>query len=121
MVEKKSLKRVTGTVFFILGLLLLTGCSSSDPGTPPTSRAFNSSSALGHSHTVVINKADIETPPAAGIALTTSSASNHSHSFAMTREQLLAVAAGSTVIIIDGSSDGGGGAHTHSYSIVKWF
>ena len=121
MVEKKTLKRVLGLGFSILGMLLLTGCASSDPSTPPNSQAFNSTAELGHSHSIVINKADIETPPAAGIARATSSTSNHSHSFAMSAGQLQAVAGGSAVTVVTGSADGGAGAHTHSYSIAKWF
>jgi hypothetical protein len=76
---------------------------------------------LGHTHTVVINKADIDNPPTAGITLTTSSVSYHSHSFVMTRDQLLAVGSGTTVTVDSGSADGGAGAHMHSFGIQKWY
>jgi drug/metabolite transporter (DMT)-like permease len=122
MTEKKVWRHVLGAGISILGILLLVGCSSSSSNNPPsTTQTFGSTSALGHSHSVVMNRADIDTPPAAGIALVTSSASNHSHSFAMTADQLRAVAGGSTVTVVSGSTDGGAGAHTHSFSIAKWF
>jgi len=122
MRKKKSFKWILCTGLTALGILFLTSCSkSSTPDIPPTTQTFPSSAVLGHTHSITISKSDIDSPPAAGIALTTTASGTHSHSFAMTSDQLLSVAGGSTVTVVSGFADGGAGAHTHSFSIKKWY
>jgi hypothetical protein len=67
-----------------------------------------------------LDKADVETPPAGGITETTSNNSAHTHSFAMTQAELTTVNGGGSVTVTSGSSDVGG-AHTHTFTITKWF
>ena len=116
--------RSTAVAFVaVLALLAigLTGCS--DSTTPPisgTTKTFTSSVANSHTHTITIERSDIQTPPMAGITETTSSNSTHTHSFAMTHDQLMTCNGGSMVMVMTGNSDMGG-AHTHEFSITKWF
>jgi hypothetical protein len=56
----------------------------------------------------------------AGMSETTSSSSAHTHSFAMTRDQLMTCNGGGSVMAMTGSSDVGG-MHTHNFTITKWF
>ena len=69
---------------------------------------------------MVIHKAEVQTPPGAGISKTTSSISGHTHSFDMTQAQLTTVMGGTGVTVTSGNSDVGG-AHTHNFTITKWF
>lgn len=118
---KKAVAAAAGAAFLALLVFGVTGCS--DSTTPPnggTSRTFTSTSSNAHSHTVVIQKAEVETPPGAGISKTTSSVSAHTHSFDMTQAQLTTVMGGTGVTVTSGNSDIGG-AHTHNFTITKWF
>jgi len=69
---------------------------------------------------VTLQRSEVETPPAAGIAKTTTSNSAHTHSFDMTQAELTTVNGGGSVTVTSGNSDIGG-AHTHSFTITKWF
>lgn len=122
MKKKKLLVSIPGIGLAVLGILLLASCSSSGSGspvTPPASQTFGSTTSVGHTHSVTVNRSEIESPPTAGIARDTSSNSGHTHSFAMTRDQLLAVASGTTVTITTGPATADN--HTHNFSISKWF
>ena len=90
------------------------------PPNPDTSRTFASTSVNSHTHSVTIEKADVQTPPAAGISKTTTSNSAHTHSFTLTQAQLATINGGGSVTVTSGSSDVGG-AHTHDFTISKWF
>ncbi|HEX7503254.1 MAG TPA: hypothetical protein VF451_07510 [Acidobacteriota bacterium] len=120
MTKISSLKWGLGSGLAALGILFLASCSGSGSAVnPPPTLDFNSSIVLGHFHTITINKSDIDNPPAAGLALTTSVTSAHSHRFTMTPDELLSVAAGSAVTVITDFGNGGDGVHTHSFSIMK--
>jgi hypothetical protein len=110
---------------FVLIAGSVSGCKSSTTSDPPTDqRIFTSSTEVNHSHTVTIEKTDITAPLSGGISLTTTSSSaygGHTHAFVMSRDQLLAVMGGSSVVITTGSGDGGVGVHTHTFTILKWF
>ena len=107
---------------FGLALLLQSGCSSSDNGSPSgpsdnTSRTFASSTDAGHSHSVTIARTEVDSPPSGGISRQTTSNSGHTHTFTMTQAQLTSVQGGGTVSTIT-SSDAG---HSHTFSINKWY
>jgi len=121
MVPKRALTAIAGAAFLALLVAGLTGCSSSTaPTNPGTSKTFTSTSVNSHTHTVTIEKADIQASPMTGISGTTSSNSAHTHSFAMTQAQLMTCNSGGSVMTMTGSSDVGG-AHTHAFTISKWF
>ena len=116
---KKAVAATAGAAFLALMVFGVTGCS--DSTTPPgTSQTFTSTTSNAHSHTVVIQRTEVETPPVAGISKTTSSVSAHTHTFDMTEAQLTTVMGGTGVTVTSGNSDIGG-AHTHSFTITKWF
>jgi hypothetical protein len=119
MTRKDFLRTGFGALAGVLAFLGLMKCSS-NPAGPSTSKTFSSSSENGHSHTYTIQKAEVESPPAAGISGSTSSTSGHSHSFAMTQAELQSVMGGGTAVITTGSVDSGG-LHAHTFTITKWF
>lgn len=112
--------RIPG-VLACVALLAWYGCSSSSspsaPSTPSTSHRFTSSVAAGHTHTVTIAKAEVETPPVSGISEETSISSGHSHTFTMTEAQLLSVKGGGTEVITTSVVSG----HSHTFTITKWY
>jgi len=63
-----------------------------------------------------LQKADVETPPAAGINRATSSYVSHSHNFAMTQAELQTVLGGGSVVITTSTTE----AHEHTFTITKW-
>jgi hypothetical protein len=69
---------------------------------------------------VILDRADVQSPPAAGVTETTSTVSAHNHTFAMTQAELQTVNGGGSVMVTTGSSDVGG-AHTHTVTITKWY
>ncbi|HSA97236.1 MAG TPA: hypothetical protein VLJ16_14365 [Acidobacteriota bacterium] len=119
MFGKRFLIGICALAFIAFGI---SGCSSSTTpgGGGGTTHMFTSTSVNAHTHTVTIDRADVTTPPAAGITESTSSSAGHSHSFAMTQAQLTTVNGGTAVNITTGSSSVTG-AHTHDISISKWF
>ncbi len=103
-------------------LLLQSGCSSSDNGSPSgpsdsTSRTFTSSSDTGHTHSVTMARSEIDSPPAGGISRQTTSNSGHTHTFTLTQAQLTTVQGGGTVSTTTSSDTG----HSHTFSINKWY
>jgi hypothetical protein len=120
MSANKNLALVACAAFLTLIIAGVTGCGSPTTPPPTTSKTFTSTSVNAHSHTVTIAKADVETPPAAGIALTTSSSVGHTHSFNMTQAQLMTVNGGTAVTQTTGPADIGG-VHSHDFTISRWF
>jgi hypothetical protein len=94
--------------------------SSSSPAPPGTSKFFTSTTVNAHTHTIILAQDDLDNPPAQGLSRMTTSATGHTHSFAMTQAQLMTVAGGTPVTITTGSSDVTG-THTHDFTISKWF
>ncbi|MHB8093759.1 MAG: hypothetical protein ACYDH0_02345 [Candidatus Aminicenantales bacterium] len=118
MTRKDFLSVGAGGFFGILMTSLLTRCSSSSsPSNPTTDRTFSSSSENGHTHTITLQKAEVETPPASGINRATSSSSGHTHNFVMTQAELQTVLGGGSVVITVSLVD----AHVHSFTVTKWF
>lgn len=117
MTRKDFLKVGAGGFLGVLMTSLFTRCSSSSsPSNPTTDRTFSSSSENGHSHTITLQKAEVETPPAAGINRATSS-SGHTHNFVMTQAELQTVLGGGSAVITVSLAD----AHIHTFTITKWF
>jgi len=124
--RKESLMfKMSGTRVLAIALLLVVfgvlqmSCSkSSNPAAPHTSdfKVFTSTVVNGHSHTITIQKSELETPPVGGISRQTSVALYHSHSFAMTQAQLTAALTGPVVITTGITND-----HTHDFTIQKWY
>ena len=107
-----------GTLVALAGSAV-TACKSSSttPSNPTTSNTFTSSNVQNHTHTITIQKTEVETPPAGGISRETSSASGHTHTFTMTADDLTNVKAGTVVTVT--TADTGG--HTHDFVISKWY
>lgn len=101
----------------ILSGFVLTGCkTSSTTPTDPNSRVFTSSTDQGHTHTITIQKTEIETPPAGGISRQTS-ANGHTHTFTMNEAELLNVKNGTAVVVTTSDTNG----HSHNFTIQKWY
>ncbi len=91
-------------------------CYGSGSSSPDT-QVFTSSLVNDHTHVVTMSKSEIQSPPAAGITLTTSANQNHTHTLAMTRDELTTVNGGTTVSVLTSTDQG----HNHSFMISKWF
>lgn len=93
-------------------------CSgTTDPDDPTAQRTFTSTSDSGHTHTITIQKSELQNPPAAGISRQTSSSGGHTHAFSMTQGELQTVNGGGPVVITTSVAD----LHDHSFTITKWF
>ena len=130
MTRKEFLQTGLGGLAGVLASAALMKCGSSPNGpTSTASQTFASTSANNHSHTLTIQKADVESPPAAGISGVTSSASAssgyssapHTHTFAVTQAQLQSVMGGGSVVITSGITADATGNHSHDFTIIKWF
>lgn len=120
MSTHRILAAIAGPAFLALLMASIAGCGSSTAPPLTVSKTFTSTMVNAHSHTVTIAKADIETPPVAGISATTSANVGHTHSFAMTQAQLTTVSGGTPVTAPTGLTDFGG-LHSHDLTISKWF
>lgn len=87
------------------------------PDDPTVQKTFTSTSDSGHTHTITIQRTEVQNPPGAGITRSTSSASGHTHSFSMTQAQLQSVNGGGSVVITTSVAD----LHDHTFTITKWF
>ena len=91
------------------------GCAISDAddqGASCDGVAATSSSDAGHTHSVCVPNADLETQPATA-QYRTSEVSGHSHTLALNKAQLATIAGGGSVQAISGAADG----HTHSFTL----
>ena len=93
------------------------GGGPTTPDDPLAQRTFTSTSDTGHTHTITIQRSEVQTPAASGISRQTSSSSAHTHVFAMTQAELQTVLGGGSVVVTTAVAD----AHTHSFTITKWF
>lgn len=95
----------------------LSACkSSSTTPTDPNSRVFTSATTQGHTHTITIQRTEIETPPTGGISRQTS-ANGHTHTFTMNEAELLSVKNGTPVAVTTADTNG----HSHNFTISKWY
>jgi hypothetical protein len=91
--------------------------SSTGPTNTVNQHVFASTTSDNHTHTVTIQKTEVDAPPANGINRQTSTGSGHTHTFIMTQAQLQDVLAGTPVVITSGDTS----AHTHDFTISKWY
>jgi len=122
MTRKEFLKFSLSGIVGGAALALWPSCSGSSSTTPPptTGGTFTSSTVETHTHTVTLDRSEVESPPAAGISRDTSSNAYpilHSHVFAMTQAELQSVNSGNTVTISTSVISG----HSHTFDIKKWF
>jgi hypothetical protein len=98
------------------------GSSSADPNAPaaaPTQSGgmdvYTSSVTSSHHHTFTLDDAAIGTPPAAGVSGDSSTDGMHSHTVAITSDQLAMVGMGDSVEVTSGVT----GSHSHVFTFVK--
>ena len=98
------------------------GTGSSDPNAPAAPPAqsngmdvYTSSTNSAHTHTFTLDDSAITTPPAAGVSGDSSTDEAHSHTVAISSDQLAQVATGASVEITSGQAS----AHTHVFTFVK--
>ncbi len=120
--RRQNSARFISTASIAAFLLLLSGvgCKSNEQPLPPATggaQNFIGSVSQNHSHTVSIQRTEVENPPSGGITRQTSSFDYHTHTFTMTQSQLQAVKDGQSIKITDSMVSG----HTHDYQIQKWF
>jgi hypothetical protein len=123
-------KHFLGTLFILpFGIFLVhcssdgdTKSSSSDPNAPaapPTQSGgmdvYTSSTVSQHSHTFSLDDTAISAPPAAGVNGDSSVSGGHSHTVAISADQLQQVSTGSSVQVTTGDA----GGHTHVFTFVK--
>lgn len=109
-----------GTLVALAGSAVTACKSSSTTPSNPDSHTFTSTgpsdSSNGHTHTITIQKTEVETPPASGISRETS-ANGHTHTFTMSAAQLATVKGGTGVTVTTSIFAG----HTHDFVISKWY
>lgn len=113
MKRRDFLSLAAGTTF-LLGVQA--ACKNATTPTDPNSKTFTSSSDQGHTHTITIQKTEVQTPPSGGISRQTS-ANGHTHTFTMSAAELANVNNGTSVTVTTSDSNG----HTHNFAIQKWF
>lgn len=103
----------------IVAALSQSGCGGgpTTPDDPNTQKTFTSTSDSGHTHTITVQRSEVQNPPAAGITRQTSSSGGHTHTFMMTQADLQTVNGGGPVTVTTSVSD----LHDHSFTITKWF
>jgi len=100
-------------------LLPLMGCETESEAAPADSLAVTSSRAskLGdwaaHTHVLYVPLSLFTAPPREGVTLSSTRTYLHSHQVQLTRDQLVAVARGGTVLVVDLSE-----AHTYSLRLA---
>lgn len=122
MTRKEFLKTffigMVGGTATILGLKCSSPESPDQPnGDEENEQTFTSNTVDGHTHTVTLEKSEIENPPDGGISKNTSYSGGHTHTFSMTQQQLMDVKNGQTVTVSDSVVSN----HQHDYDISKWY
>ena len=118
MTRKEFLKFSIAGIAAGGALSLFPSCSgTTEPQPPSAGGTFTGSTSQGHTHSVTLQRTEVENPPADGISRQTTTNSGHTHTFAITQAELQAVNSGSTVTVTDSTVE----AHSHSYQIQKWF
>jgi hypothetical protein len=116
MTRKEFLKKGAMGLVLIPGVALLSRCKSPSSPTPTTdSHVFTSDASPGHSHTITIQKTEVETP--SGISRETAASSGHTHTFTVTADQLNTVKGGTAVSVNTAVT----GTHFHTFVIQKWY
>ncbi|HEX3851158.1 MAG TPA: hypothetical protein VHW01_09340, partial [Polyangiaceae bacterium] len=76
---------------------------------------YTSSTVSAHAHTFSLDDTATSAPPAAGVNGDSSTDEGHSHTVAISMDQLQQVSTGSSVEVTSGSAVG----HTHVFTFVK--
>ncbi len=116
MQRSEFLKLMGAGALTVLAGSVLTACKSTTSPTNPTSKTFTSTTSVGHTHTITIQRAEIDAPPSAGISRQTS-ANGHTHTFTMNAAELATVAGGAAVTVTTSDTNG----HNHQFTISKWY
>jgi hypothetical protein len=90
---------------------------ATEPEDPNAQRTFTSTSDDGHTHTITIQRSEVQNPPASGITRQTSTSTAHTHQFSMTQAELMTVNGGGSVNVTTSVTN----VHDHSFTITKWF
>lgn len=99
MRRKRLLKCLFPAALLGMSILILAMCKSPESSKPvDETKIFTSTTVEDHAHTVTLKKSDIQGAPAEGFSMTTSSASNHTHTFRMTKAQAESVADRKSVV-----------------------
>jgi hypothetical protein len=110
---------------------ILAGCSSSygsygSGNAGPDAATCNgvggdSTVAEAHQHSICVPTTDLTAPPAAGLTYTSSLFAEHTHTLALTSDQLAQIQAGQSVTVASASAIDplDGAAHTHNWTLRK--
>lgn len=96
-----------------------TGASANTPAAAPTQSGgmdiYTSSTNSQHSHTFTLDDSAITSPPTAGVSGDSSDVGMHTHTVAISMDQLTQVGMGQSVEVTSGVA----GGHTHVFTFVK--
>lgn len=88
--------------------------TSTNPTVPGCDGVGDTSTVVeGHAHTLCVRAADLATPPAAGLQLTTGTTAGHAHAVTLTAAQLGAIASGQSVTVTTGVTN----SHAHGFTL----
>ncbi len=96
-------------------MLLPAGCGGGSSSSTGSDFDVQSSTASGHSHSVRILAADLNSPPTAGANYTTTTTNGHFHVLNVTTQQLTDINNGLTVTLTTSITEG----HTHTFTVTK--
>ena len=127
MIRRQFVKLTTGTLIALGGSVFLVSCGGGyggasaveDPAAPPqqsgTQIVYTTSIDGAHFHTFGIETSVLASPPADGVAGSTSDDAGHTHAVAVSMADLQSVAAGQTIKVTTGTAS----SHTHVLTLVK--
>jgi len=112
-VDRREFLGSLAAALFAGVVVTMTGCGTDDDSGAPAGSVSGNIDA-NHGHGVSITKAQLDSSAAA--TLTLSTAQGHSHQVALTAEQVVAIAAGTSVTT--DSTSGGDPAHIHTVTFA---
>lgn len=129
--RREFLSSAAGGVVTLLLTPIVSACGSSDMtygsstttnGTTPACDGAGETStvSVGHTHTLCVPLADLDSPPAAGATYSSSVTDGHQHTVTLTQAWLMAVAQGQTVQVTTSAvATGNLAGHTHVFAVAK--
>ena len=125
MIRREFVKLTTGSLIALGGSVFLVSCggygatSAEDPAAAPQQSGsqilYTTSVDDAHFHTFGIDASAFASPPADGVAGSTSNDDGHTHPVAVSMADLQSVTAGQTIKVTTGSAS----SHTHVLTLVK--
>jgi hypothetical protein len=116
MNRREFIIRVGTALIAVPVALSLESCGNDNGDTPaPPGFDVNSTVDLAHSHSVRILTSDLTNPPASGVVYTSSVSDGHTHTIALTQQQLTDINNGVSVPVVSSVTN----AHTHGWTIQK--